>query len=516
MLKHGLAISFIFFIACNASAQKLYRDDAFYLKLKDSCQHTLDYYLTKTGSRLQENTFERPFKGLSKQMDKTYRVSSKDIKDAITTFNQYSFIEYAEPIPIDYTTFYPDDVQGEQYNLGLINAFQAWDITRGDTNITIAIVDNAVRYTHEDIAPNRWTNYAELNGLPGVDDDLNGYVDDIYGYDPADLDGDPAPPGTTTNNSPFIHGTHVAGIASGSTNNTTGMASLGYNVRLMSVKASADTSDGNSIIAGYEGILYAANAGADVINMSWGSTESSQTNQNFINAIAQMGIVLVAAAGNNGSDNEFYPAAYDNVIAVGNTNKDDVKVSFSNYGDYIDVMAPGKFILSAFAEDDISYGLLGGTSMSSPHVAGLAGLVLSVDPTLTPTEVEELIEKGCDNIDLNNFSFVGELGAGRINAYKTLSFVIEGTFPNDFNPLWIYPNPSVNGDLTITTTDSLLVLTEVIIYDVTGRPVITVSLDLVNSTSLPISNNLPSGAYVIEATLQTGHQFRRIWNLTYN
>ncbi len=143
-------------------------------------------------------------------------------------------------------------------------------------------------------------------------------------------------------------------------------------------------------------------------------------------------------------------------------------------------------------------------------------MVLSIDPTLTPQEVEELIKKGCDNIDHYNFGYAGKMGAGRINAYNTLSHAIEGTFPNGFNALWVYPNPSVNGDVTISTTDSLLVITEVTIYDITGRPVITISLDLVNSATLPISNNLPSGAYIIEGTLQTGHRYRRIWNLTYN
>ena len=164
--------------------------------------------------------------------------------------------------------------------------------------IVIAIVDDAVLTTHEDILPNLWTNPNEIPNN-NIDDDNNGYRDDINGWDAADNDNDPNPP-SSASSSVFTHGTHCAGIASAATDNSKGIASIGFNCKIMPVKSSTSNGNAQYIDAGYDGIAYAMAAGADVISMSWGGN-NSQTAQNIFNQAHNLGITLVAAAGNDAS-----------------------------------------------------------------------------------------------------------------------------------------------------------------------------------------------------------------------
>lgn len=309
---------------------------------------------------------------------------------------QLSVVNYAERVPIMRPTYTPNDLGpqgggGSQWGLWQINAQEAWDISTGNTEIKVAIVDDAVLTTHPDLIPNL---------LPG--------------YDVADDDNDPMP-----NEVAMSHGTHVAGIVSAATDNGEGIASIGFNVKILPVKSSNVPT---TISDAYAGVIWAADNDADVINMSWGGSGFSQTGQNIINYAYNAGCVNVAAAGNDNVSTVFYPAGYDNVLSVSSTATGDVKSGFSNYGNWVDVSAPGSQILSTYIGGGFqpTYANNSGTSMASPMVAGLAGLVLSVNPELPQAQVVDCIVNTTDNIDVSNPNFIGQLGSGRINAYQAV------------------------------------------------------------------------------------------------
>jgi len=335
--------------------------------------------------------------------------------------SQMNEIEWAEPRFLYLPAFVPNDPNYNlQWNLTKIKAEEAWNITTGDTSVVIAIIDTGVDWDHPDIWDNIWINHAEIPNN-GIDDDGNGYIDDYIGWDFGGTDGTP-------NNDPREdrpdHGTHVAGISSAVTNNNTGIASIGYKSKIMAVKTSRDDmrnpqNNAPYIVYGYEGIVYAADNGADVINCSWGGGNFSRLAQETINYASSQGSLIVAAAGNSNVSSKFYPAAYDNVLAVASTDQGDLKSSFSNYGYYIAVSAPGSNIYSTWQKD--TYKHASGTSMAAPLVAGLAGLVKAQFPHFTPEQVGQQVRVTADNIDALNPSYDKMLGSGRINAYKAVN-----------------------------------------------------------------------------------------------
>ncbi len=338
------------------------------------------------------------------------------------------YVEYAEQAPMVYPDYTPNDYNAlQQWHLPKIMATQAWDISRGDTNISIAIVDDAFRLDHEDIGANIWRNKGEIPGN-SIDDDGNGYIDDYRGWDAADNDNDPMTntPNIDCNSAAFLfcHGTGVAHCAAGVTNNGKGTPSIGFNCRIIPVKCQENGNTTGGIDAGYEGIAYAAAAKARVMNLSWGGTGFSQTAQNIITAAHNAGVVIIASAGNDNVSTPHYPSNFKYVISVGATDANDNKSGFSNYMDSVDVMAPGSNIKMARADGLSSYFNTDGTSFSSPIVAGLCGLMLSANPCLSPQEVEYYLKSTCDSIPHMTLpQYVGKLGAGRINAFKAMEAV---------------------------------------------------------------------------------------------
>lgn len=266
-----------------------------------------------------------------------------------------------------------------------VNILKAWDISTGDRDLIVAVIDTGVDYTHPDLADNMWVNEAEKNGVEGVDDDGNGYIDDIHGYDFADDDGDPM----DTNR----HGTHCAGVI-GASHNSEGIRGVMADVQIMAVKFLG--SRGGTTEDAIKSIDYAIKAGAHVLSNSWGGGGESQALREAIEAANDEGILFVAAAGNSRANNdstETYPANYDveNVISVGAMNGKGERSSFSNYGkDSVHVFAPGSRIYSTILGG--RYGNLDGTSMAAPFVSGAMGLLLSVDPNMTPLEARERLE----------------------------------------------------------------------------------------------------------------------------
>ncbi len=340
----------------------------------------------------------------------------RTIEGALAYLSSLSQLEYAEKVPLK--RFYstpPNDTDyniSQQWNLFKINSLLAWSYVTPGSDVKIAIIDDGMDITHPDLAGNVWVNPGEIPGNGG-DDDGNFFTDDINGWDFGQGDNDPNPQSPT-----WEHGTHVSGIASAVTNNTTGIAAIGYNARLMPVKA---TNSNLYVSHGYEAIIYAADNAADVINLSWGGPAYSATEQNVMYYAHNLNCFVVSASGNDGNATVNYPAGYDYVVSVAATGPNDVITFNSNRGPWIDISAPGINIYST--KPGGLYGLLTGTSMAAPMVAGLAALMKSYNPLLTPDQIEHCIKSTADDINFMNPFLVGQMGAGRINAYQAMSCV---------------------------------------------------------------------------------------------
>jgi len=356
-------------------------------------------------------------------LDKIYSIKYEGDVDPLLISRKISSlndIEYAEPRYIYRVKYTPNDPSFvSQPYLNQVRATQAWDVSKGDSSIAIGIIDTGVYWMHPDLGPNIWINKNEIPNN-GIDDDNNGYIDDIRGWDFGGLNG--TPDNDPREDAPY-HGTHVAGIASAATDNGIGVAGMGFKCKIMAVKtARDDRKDPSSgvpyIWYGYEGIVYAADNGAKVINCSWGGSGFSQFAQDIINYATMKGALVVAAAGNSNSSGDHFPSGYKNVLSVAAVGSDDRKASYSNYGYTVDVSAPGSSIYNTWSTNTYTY--LSGTSMASPLVAGIAGLVKARYPYFTPEQLAEKIRVSSDDNYNVNTLYRYMLGKGRVNAWKAL------------------------------------------------------------------------------------------------
>ncbi|CDQ20223.1 S8 family peptidase [Halobacillus karajensis] len=291
-------------------------------------------------------------------------------------------VEYAEPNYTFNAAFTPDDtLYSDQYGPQNTSTPAAWDMTFGDSSQEIAVIDTGVYYDHPDL------NDKTILGYDFAQND----------NDPKDLNG---------------HGTHVAGTAAAETNNATGVAGMAPETKVLAVRALGANGSGSlNDIA--DAIRYSADAGAEVINMSLGCDCDSQTLEDAVNYAWNSGSVVVAAAGNDGVSTTFEPASYENVIAVGAVDSNNEVAYFSNYGSWVDVTAPGVDIVSTVLRG--KYDSYSGTSMASPHVAGLAGLLASQGRS--NTEIRTAIEQTADPINGTGSYFEH----GLINSYHAVN-----------------------------------------------------------------------------------------------
>ena len=422
-------------------------------------------------------------------LNRTYQVEFSKInkvEDFINYLNKIDELEYAEKKELHESFLTPNDqyysnaFNSGQWALFQIDAPSAWDISTGSSDIVVAVTDNAINISHPDL----------VNKM-------------VAGWDAVDNDNDPSPCGGNDG----FHGSHVSGIVGAETNNNIGVASIGYNVSIMPVKI-GDCNTG-SLTSGYDGIIWAADNGADVINMSWGGGGSSNYGQNVCSYAWNLGSILIAAAGNDGTNQQFYPAAYDDVVAVASTTSGDAKSSFSQYGTWVSISAPGSSILST--NEGTSYQVTQGTSMASPMVAGLVGLMISHAPSATPQQVVNCLLSSCDNIDGANSNYIGQLGAGRINAYQALLCMNQYTYDLDvgvssiLSPIGSICSAGVDPEIVLTNYGGNTVTSIDIEYQIDAGPVSTFNwtgnLTQGQSVTVTLPSQTPAaGTHVFTAT----------------
>ena len=345
------------------------------------------------------------------------------VEEALLEFNNTEGVLYAQPnyeVKIDLA--FPNDMRFNDlwgmHNTGQtggipdadIDAPEAWDIGTGSNQLIVAVIDTGVDYTHPDLAANIWVNEPELNGTSGIDDDGNGYVDDIYGYDFCNNDGDPM--------DDHYHGTHCAGTIGAAGNNGIGVAGVCWNVRIMAVKFLDRWGHGSTADA-ISSIEYSTLMGANLSNNSWGGGPYEQALKDAIDAAGAAGMLFVASAGNDSRNNDtfsYYPSSYDSnsLIAVLATDKYDNMSYFSNYGlTSVDIGAPGSEILSC--EPGSRYQYLNGTSMAAPHVSGACALLWSMNPFLSNENVKNIL------VDTVDETLPGLCASGgRLNLYNAI------------------------------------------------------------------------------------------------
>jgi serine protease len=356
--------------------------------------------------------------------------SSDDAPDVVAAkIKALPGVEYAEPVFRRSLFYVPNDpFLSQLWYLDRIKAFDAWNISRADSTIIIAITDTGVDPGHPDLKKAIWRNPGEQGPdgrgrdrhNNGIDDDGNGVVDDWIGYDFGGTDGyspdnDPTPH--------YYHGTHVAGIAAAVGDNNTGVVGVAFGAKIMVVKISDDDESGDPLITkGYDGILYAAKMGAKIINCSWGGPGYSMAEQEVLDRVTAMGSLIVAAAGNNGGNVTSYPASYSGVLSVASVVGNDVRSSFSNFNTNVGISAPGEGIFSTAPtqEGGSGYRNSSGTSMAAPVVSGAAALVSMHYPDLDPEQLAAVLRANSDRIDSINPNYQYLLGSGRINIEKAL------------------------------------------------------------------------------------------------
>ncbi len=339
-----------------------------------------------------------------------------------------------------------DTLFDSQWYLKKIHAPEAWDMTTGSASVIVALLDTGFDMTHPDLTGNLWVNEKEIPGN-NIDDDQNGFIDDVNGYDFVDHDANPEPdPSKKFDEAAMSHGSVVAGIVGAVGNNEIGIAGINWKIRMMNVRILDNEGVGNSTTAG-DGIAYAVKQGAKVINMSFTGFDHDPALQTAIKKAYDAGVVIVAAVGNTKEggisvdEKPIYPACFgtqgleDWVLGAAATNEMDQKALFSNYGLCVDISAPGDNMISTVYQNDawpaFKKGFYqegwSGTSMAAPVISGAAALLFSKYPHLTPKDVRTVLRLSVDPV-FENGEAKGKMGAGRVNIASAL-VLAEKMFP---------------------------------------------------------------------------------------
>lgn len=370
----------------------------------------------------------------------------ENVRRTIDALNALPQVKYAEPDYIVDTFYEPDDEyyqSGAQTALTIIDAESVWDMDIDCSGVTVGVADTGIRLDHPDLKENIWINTDEIPA-DGIDNDENGYIDDVYGWDFGDNDNNPIYSAILK----AFHGVHVSGIISAVTNNGIGVASLGRNVKTAPLKI-MDSSGYNKMSSILKAFDYAKKNGIKILNNSWGSREEMRSVKEVI--AGNPDTLYVFAAGNitkndKEADNDalpIYPASYttecENVISVANTTNSDVLHSSSHYGKKsVDIAAPGTGIKSTYA-GTADYGMLTGTSMACPMIASAAAVMKAANPNITPSEIKEILMASSDKIDALADKTVS---GGRLNAAAAVRGAI-ALLPTPIPPTFAPPEERV-------------------------------------------------------------------------
>lgn len=310
----------------------------------------------------------------------------------------------ADSLPLQFNDKYRDELWGAER----IQAMPLWSVTKG-AGVVVAVIDTGINYNHEDLKDNIWTNAGEIAGN-GVDDDANGFVDDVRGWDFFNNDNDPADDNG--------HGTAMAGVIAAAGNNGEGIIGVAMEAKIMAVKCMGADKSGDTTKA-FWAIKYAADNGADVINISWSAKVGSSADlDNVIAYAVQKGAIVIVSAGNYYNNiSGYYPANNGQVITVGAIDKNNQRAKFSNWGANLDIMAPGVEIKTTNGN---GYTKMDGTSVATGYVSGLAALLLHYAPTLNHQEVETILRNSAS--DLGSAGWDEQHGAGLVNGVAMLRY----------------------------------------------------------------------------------------------
>ncbi|WP_294333468.1 S8 family serine peptidase [uncultured Chryseobacterium sp.] len=456
--------------------------------------------------------------------------SDTDVVSVLKIYGENPAIDFAEPNYIahgagvkgaDTFSTFPNDSyflsrQWGLYNNGTFSASGmttatdadvdmelAWDVETGNPNMIIAVSDSGLNMSHEDIAARVWSKPAEI--IDGIDNDGNGLIDDYRGWDWVNNDNNPT--------DDHGHGTNCSGIIGSIANNGKGYAGVNWNSKIMPLKV-LNSSNSATYAAMSNSLYYAVDNGAKVVSMSIGGSSTSSLIANAISYMKTNNVLLVACMMNNNNEVANYPAAYstayDNVIAVGSTDANDKRTqpffwsstSGSSYGNHINVVAPGNYIYGLGIDSNTSYNSYwGGTSQATPLVAGVASLILSKKPALTPVQVRNILQstaedmKGLASEDTAGFDKYH--GWGRINAYAALNSVVLNTSDIEKEDQLRIINPVVNGYLEIINRKKLKGSTNITISGFEGRMIYNQNLNIVEGKNLIPLHDIPAGGYML-------------------
>ncbi|MEY8848876.1 S8 family serine peptidase [Psychroserpens sp. XS_ASV72] len=515
-----------FFIGINALAQiqisQEYAEGQIIAKFKQTQNSHTDYSEFFQTTDLQSINNQINVSNLkvigNKKAKNTYLISynaSISVENVIEMYRDTNMFEYVEPNYKCSGSGIPNDPllltrQWSMVNNGTfslspatidadIDMDLAWDITTGDPNLIVAILDSGMRMSHPEVSTRIWVNSSEI--VDGNDSDNNNYVDDIYGgWDFANDDNNPT--------DDHGHGTNVGGIAVATGNNGIGYAGVNWNSQIMVIKILDENNSGFYSWMG-DGIYYAVDNGADVMNMSVGGNSPSSFLLDAVDYAYANDVALVVSTG-NGDTALQYPSRYANSIAVGSTNPDDSRTSpffwsptsGSNYGPEIDLVAPGNYIYGLSHTSDTNYnGYWGGTSQAAPHVAGVISLMLSVNPNLSVDQINAiLIQTSEDQVGdpiEDTPGFDNYHGYGRLNAHLALTSDLLSVESFDQSDISLFPNP-IRKDQMLNFGNLKPGSYNISVHTITGQKIINFELEAdgqVAQTKLPTIN---TGIYLLE------------------
>ncbi len=531
-MKKILLLSIILFQTISWSQERNYAENSIIVKLKTAFNNKSLSAEEKFKLPILKNVqsqfeVEKIVRTGNPALENTYVISfseKEDISSVISEYLKTNIFEFVEPNYtgtsggqcMDALDFIPNEpLFPRQWGLKNTGTFplapsvegadikmtEAWDFETGDPNMIIAVLDSGVNLDHPQLAGRLWKNTGEV--LDGIDNDNNGYIDDVDGYNFAY--------GTNNLADDWGHGSNIIGLLGSIPNDGIGYAGINWESKIMPVKML--NQDGAYLTAQWaiDALYYAVNNGAKVINMSFGGSGDSTAFHEAVIFAHNAGCVMTVSMMNFDNAVPYYPAAYAETIAVGSIDPDGNRSdpffwdpnSGSNYGSHIDLIAPGNFTYGIAGVSDSNYGTYwGGTSQAAPHVAGVASLLLAQNPTLTPEQIRTIFRETADDQtgdpaeDGQGFDIY--YGYGRLNAFRAISDVLDvADFSENSNEVTVFPNP-VNSDGILNLKSVSENIVSMKIYNVLGALVKSENIGNVATQATFNISQLSNGIYMIE------------------